>query len=201
MPTPPTFADESEWVQLGTHQYEVKDQPLPYLRHELGAFFETLTAAEVDASNVLEFLSGRAHEVLKVFIPDLMPLWEWNGYATAHAMEAGEYDAVAARNGPKPSEIRTAITVCMKVSGMDAYKVLGKIVDPTLLRAWVTRELTRFLSSTSLSDLSQQARTPSMTSSAPESPTEDGAESGLSTDGPMPAIRTPGEMGVEESAV
>lgn len=180
----PTFDTGSEWVQLGQHQYEVVDQPLPYLKHELGALFETLTETDIDASNVLDFLSGKAYELLHIFIADLMPLWEWNGYATAHAMEAGEYDAVAARNGPTPSQIKLAITVCMKVSGLDAYKMLGKIVDPTLLRAWVTRELSAFLSNHSLSDLSAPAPTPSTTSSAPESPTADDIESGPSTDGP-----------------
>lgn len=190
----PTFDTESEWVQLGQHQYEVVDQPLPYLKHELGALFETLTGTDIDASNVLDFLSGKAYDTVRIFIADLMPRHEWEGYATRDAMEQGDYDPVAARNGPTASQIKLAITVCMKVSGLDAYKLLGKIVDPTLLRSWVTRELRAFLSSRSLSDLSAPVPTPSTISSAPESPTEDDTESGPSTDGPMTPPIVPPEQ-------
>lgn len=195
--TKPTFDTASEWVQLGRHQYEVVDQPLPYLKHELGALFETLTTADIDGANLLEFLSGKAYDIIRIFIPDLMPRWEWEGFATQHAWEAGEYDPVAARNGPTPSQIRTAITVCMKVSGLDAYKMLGKIVDPTLLKAWVTRELHPFLTKTSLSDLSAPAPTPSTTSSSPESPTEDVIESLYTESG---AGLTLAEMEAQEDA-
>lgn len=175
-PKPPTFDIGSEWVQLGSHAYEVVDQPWPYLSHEIGEVIAAATLGDIDASNALAFFGGRAYDLVRVFIPDLMPAHEWHGFASAEAMAEGTYDPIAARLAPTPSQIKTAIRVCMKVSGLDAVKMLGGILDPPT-RAWLKAklgsELVGFLENASPSDSSPPAPTPSTTSSPPASPTED----------------------------
>lgn len=171
---PPTFDIGSEWVQLGDHKYEVMDQGWPYLSHEIPEVLSAIATGEIDTSNVLAFAGGKMYDLLRVFIPDLMPEHEWRGFASQAAMQAGLYDRELARRAPKPSEIRFALQVCMKVSGLDGMKMLGNLLDPPT-RAWLRAKLgsvlVDYLENVSLSDLSAPAPTPSMTASTQESPT------------------------------
>lgn len=175
----------TEYVRLGAHTYEIHPQPLPYLRHHLGSLFEQLETDGVeDAEDLLSFVSGKFYETLKVFIPDLMPRHEWEGYESEVAFEGGLYSDEWARKAPDGQQVRRALTVCFEVSGLDVWKTFGKLLDPTLLRATVTRYVAGFLSSNLQSASSPQAPTPSTTSSFPVLPTEDDAGS---TSDPAPS--------------
>lgn len=167
----PSLSDQTEWLQLGPNTYEVGAQPIPIVKHALADYFARLTASDIDVENFLEFATGKAHELLSIFIPDLMPLYEWEGYLSADAMARGEFDPdVARRVAPDGQQVHHALVVCFKVNKLDIHKLLGKIVDPTVLREWVTRQVRDYLSRTSLSELSEPAPTPSTISSPPESP-------------------------------
>ncbi len=193
MPTSfPSLDDPTEHVKLGQHVYEIVPQPLPYLKRHLGEVFESLTGAEIDASNIGAFITGRAWDLLKVFIPDLMPLHEWEGFASPAAMEGDLYDEETVRRlAPTPPQVKTAVLLCMKVNAIDAYKALGRIVDPTVLRPRITAILLDFLQQSSANVSSAPARTPSMTSSPPASPTEASTApsepTGAMSSSPLPA--------------
>ncbi len=165
--------DPHETVKLGRHIYEVVPQSLPLLKRRLGKAFEEITSMQdVDASNIGAVLTGRAWDILKVFLPDLMPLYEWEGYASQAAMEGDLFDETLAATAPTGPQTKTAIQLCMKANGLDVWKTMGKLVDPTLLRAKVTAMLAESLSTSSPSGSSPRVPTPSTTSSPPESPIE-----------------------------
>ncbi len=171
----PLSLDDNPSVQLGGHIYEVVPQPLPYLKRHLGRTFSELVegAEGLSGSNVMAWITGRAWDVLKVFIPDLMPLYEWEGYGSQAQMEADDYDEALMRTlAPTGPQTKTALELCMRANGLDVYKTLGRLVDPTLLQGIVTKLLAESLTKTSANDSSPPARTPSMTSSSPASPTE-----------------------------
>lgn len=177
---PPTFDDNSEWVQLGTHAYQVVDQPLPRLRRKLGSVWAGIETAEVSAENVLDLFSEKAYDFFRIFIRDLMPRWEWEGYASQAAMDADEPDDASELHAPTPSQIKTAAVVCMKVSGLDGMKnALGGLVDPKWLRSRISLMLEDFLSRESSSGSSALALTPSMTASPPAPPTEESTTDAL----------------------
>lgn len=164
--------DPHETVKLGRHIYEVVPQPLPLLKRNLGRMFEEITSmGDVDAQNIGAVITGRAWDILKVFLPDLMPLHEWEGYASQAQMEADDPDEDIMRSAQTGPQVKTAIALCMKANGLDVWKTLGKLVDPTLLRAKVTAMLAESLSTSSPRGSSPRAPTPSTTSSPPESPT------------------------------
>lgn len=164
---------QAESVQLGSHIYEMLPQPIPLLKRDLAAYFKALFELEntdIDETNVLDILDTRAYDLLGVFIEDLMPPWEWQGYATKEAMDADQFDReVARRLAPNPVQVRLATQVGFKVNGLDLWKVLNRVVDPTVLRAKATLWLSEKLQSGS----SAPALTPSTISSSPESPTGD----------------------------
>lgn len=175
----PAIDADIETVQLGTTAYEVIPQPVPFLKADLGEAFAALTAnPDLDVSNVGAAFTGGIHGVLKVFIPDLMPVHEWEGYGSAEAMATGVLDRELARRlAPTGPQIKLALRVSLKVNGLDGYRALWAMVDPTtrqVLVSKVLRKFETFLESTpSASDSSPPVPTPSMTSSSPASPTED----------------------------
>ena len=162
---------DSEHVELGAHIYEVVPQPLPYLKRRLGTALQAL--GDADAGNMAELLTDRAYEVLEIFLPDIMPRHEWEGFATEEAMAADDFDAATARRvAPTGPQVRTAFAVCLKANGLDVYKHLGRFVDPTLVRALVTKALTDSLTSSSSSSPSPSSASASTTPTEIPSPTE-----------------------------
>lgn len=167
--------DQFESIRLGSHIYEVVPQPLPLLKRDLADLFDGIAAGgDITADNIGEYVTGSMRDILGVFLPDIMPLHEWEGYPTKAAMEGNLLDRDWAReHAPTGPQVRLAITVCFKSNGLDAWKLLGKLVDPTLLKSWITRQVAGFLSQPSVSESSPPAPTASTTSSSAESPTED----------------------------
>lgn len=76
-----TLSSAAEHVRLGEHIYEVTPQRIGYLRSKLGVVFTQLTRGDLDGG-VVEIVLNKAHDILSVFIPDLMDGWEWEGYAS-----------------------------------------------------------------------------------------------------------------------
>lgn len=164
--------EATEHVKLGHGHYSVVPQPLPLLKHELGPLLGKLADSDLEAGNIGDALTGGFHSLLRVFIPDLMPLHEWEGYATRESFDAEEFDAATARRlAPTTIEVKFAVKVCAKVNGIDLWNSLGSVLDPTVLSRWaddlrgiiVSQMRSRLESSTSSS--SEGSGSPSTTSS------------------------------------
>jgi hypothetical protein len=64
-------------VKLGDKDYFVTPQPIGYLRARLGAALGGLADMDMTAETILDVLGGRAYAIMSVFIPELMPEWEF----------------------------------------------------------------------------------------------------------------------------
>lgn len=124
-------------ITLGDHEYVIHPQRHAYLRHRLGDELEKLGEFEpVADQNFLDQIIEKAYEFLSVFIPDVMPRWEFEGYGTPTAWEEREYDE-AADHSPSPDQIITAFESALRVNRLDLVKHLKTWVGEDYLRAQV----------------------------------------------------------------
>jgi hypothetical protein len=113
-------------VKLGQHEYVVVAQRHAYLQRKLGPqVSEALNLSGSDAQAIIKSSTVGYHGLLNVFIPDLMPLWEWEGYASETAMESDQYDEQADKS-PTIDEMVTAFQAVATVNRLD---LLGKLKD------------------------------------------------------------------------
>lgn len=165
-------------VTLGEHTLPVYAQRHAYLQNRLGRFIDRLVDEGVEAGNVLDIVQSSAYELLVVLIPNLdkrVPEWEFKGYGSREAMDAGEYDEQTDRS-PTVPEIRTAFEVAAKVNSFDVLKAVWKVVDPQLLRGLVTEQIAEAISPTSPtlpSENGASTSTPSTTTGPTSTPSED----------------------------
>lgn len=145
MPTPPE-------VTLGEHTVPVYAQRHAYLQNRLGRFIDHLLDEGLDdAGSILDVVQQSAYELLCVLIPNLekrVPEYEFKGYASREAYEAGDYDEETDRS-PTVPEIRGAFAVAARVNAFDALRAVWQLVDPQLLRGVVTAQLAQAISPTS----------------------------------------------------
>jgi hypothetical protein len=141
-------------VTLGEHTVPVYAQRHAYLANRLGKFVDSLserTDRFGDADNFFVVLQDFSYELLCMVIPTLakrMPEYEFRGFSSREAMEAGDYDEQADKS-PTVPEIKQAFAVAARVNGFDALGQLRGLVDPKLARAWVTAQLADLASQTS----------------------------------------------------
>lgn len=137
-------------VQLGEHDYPLYPQKIGYLENKLGRLVKGMAeqAVDGDTSSVVGWLGERTYDVLKVFVPKLMPLYEFRGYASEQAMEAGDYDEDADKSPDWP-QVVTAIEQAMAVNRFDLFKHLGKVVDQETRSALIAAAASRALSGAS----------------------------------------------------
>lgn len=109
-----------ELITLGDKKIPVVAQRHARLRHYL---------SNTDFSELMTANYGpESYKLLSVLVPALpeaMPEWEWNGYGSSDAEEAGEYVEALDRS-PTTEEIVVAFETVMKVNGAGR---LGKIMD------------------------------------------------------------------------
>lgn len=113
-------------VTLGDQEYVVVPQKIGYLMHRL------------NLGDVLEVQQGRsfgmeAHRLLSVVIPEVgrrLPAWEFLGYASREAHEAGEYDPEQDRS-PTGDQIIAALETALRVNGGER---LGKLLGPQMIQ-------------------------------------------------------------------
>lgn len=155
-------------VKLGGDVYRVVPQKIGRIRRKLTEAFSLLdTAAGEDAGEVE--IDDQLYEALRVFIPDIAPKWRLLGYASAEAMEADSYDE-AADSSPTGPELIEALQAIYTVNGGERIaRLLGNVISPELIRAWIRTEGLKTLSDRSSSSPSPRAGAPS-TSSTPPSP-------------------------------
>lgn len=169
-------------VKLGEHDYVVFPQKIGYLMHKLGPQLQTILEAEIEGLDGIDMVAAKTHEVLRIFIPDMMPLHEFLGYASAEALEAGDYDENLDRS-PEPLQVKAAFVAASDVNGGEVFKHLKALLGPVLTQR-VAAAITAAVAS----------RTPSLTSPTPESsPTSPptSGESAQTSSGTAPPTSVP----------
>lgn len=146
------MTDESVEVALGQSTYTVLPQPHPRITRTLPALLIE-HQAQLNTSDLPGFvasLGDGTHAVLKVFIPELMPAWEFAGYPSQAAYEAGEDDPEAHALAPSLPQILAAFDAAFSVNGGQRLTdVLGKGMGSALtpeLRALALKGLADLLS-------------------------------------------------------
>lgn len=129
-------------IALGGHSYHVVPQRVGRLKKKLGHQLGDLTSVMTAEGNILDAGLEKAHALLEVFIPDLMPLHEFCGYSSESAYndpEAEEADDV----GPSFPEIVVAYEKVIEVNRFDLFKHLGNVISPALIRSVIQQEVGR----------------------------------------------------------
>ncbi len=127
-------------VQIGDYTYTVVPQRIGRLKKRLGRAVGDLESLGGDS--LADFVTSgleRAHGVLKVFIPDLMPLHEFCGYRSAEAMENDEEEE--GEYGPTVPDIVRAFEVVMQVNRLDLLGHLRTVISPELIRAYISGQV------------------------------------------------------------
>jgi hypothetical protein len=175
----------SEKVTLGDHELDVYPQRHAYLTNKLSKYIDQIAEASSemgDAASFVRFLGNEAYDLLIVLIPQYgkrCPKYEFLGYGSQEACDAGEYDE-AEDKSPTFEEIINAFTVASRIQRFDTLKILGKVFDPNLVRGWINAQLATHLSK-SVSLQSAPDGVGTLTSSGATSPT-----STERTDSPSP---------------
>lgn len=123
-------------ITLGAHEYEVRPQKIGYLLNRLGSRLQEILAAEVDGVDGAALLGAKGYEMLKVFIPDLMPMHEFLGYASAEMLQSGEYSE-ATDVSPEPLQIKDAFSAAKAVNGGEVLDHLKALVGQEMLQKLV----------------------------------------------------------------
>lgn len=103
---------------------------------DLSELFDADDDAEPDFAEILLGLGGKVHDVLSVFIPELMPRWEWDGFASETAAMEDQYDEDADRSPSVPQQQKAFETV-IQVNGLRWLRRLKDVIDPKLIKAQV----------------------------------------------------------------
>jgi hypothetical protein len=149
-------------VRLGEHDYAVYPQKIGYLENKLGRFIEALTGdSATSTDSIVDFLGDKAYDVLHVFLPRLMPEYEFRGYRSQEAFDARDYDPEGDAS-PSFPEIVEAMQTCMRVNRFDLFGHLGKLVDEETRGALVAMAVAR--STGGLSPTESSTTTPPTTS-------------------------------------
>jgi hypothetical protein len=136
---PSASPTEGAAVQIGSYTYSVVPQRIGRLKKRLGRALGDLES--LGGESLLAFVDSgleRAHDVLKVFIPDLMPAYEFLGYRSQDAMDADEDEE--GDYGPTLPDIVNAFEVVMRVNRLDLLGHLRSVISPELLRAYISSQ-------------------------------------------------------------
>lgn len=142
-----------------THTYTVLQQRHARLIRRLvgkkGVFrsldeFQELTnldtedgGAEAAFERFLHAGEGKVYDVLHVFIPNLMPRYEFEGFASQTAYDEDQYDEDADRS-PSVPQIRNAFTAAVEANGLEWLDKVRSFFDSGLLKAEVNMTLAKY---------------------------------------------------------
>jgi hypothetical protein len=164
-------------ITLGDQQYKVVPQRVGYLVHKLGDRFGELLEAELEGVEGAEMLPAQAHAILRVFIPGLMPVHEFLGYASEEAMKAGNYDEKDDRS-PDPLQIGAAFKAASDANGGEVLSHLKALIGP---------EIRQKLMAVVIAEISKRTRSETSESS-PTSPALNGASESKSSGTSAPTL-------------
>lgn len=165
-------------ITLGDRTYGVRAQRIGRLADKLGDRFGQIVDMELggDGASQLASLGGAAHEILRVFIPEVMPLPEFLGYASEADMREGRRPSDPdADRSPTLPEIEQAFRTAFDVNGFGVLGHLKALVEPEVLRKMITLQISRTLTSGSGGSPSSpqpsgESDQPSSGTSAPSTP-------------------------------
>lgn len=126
-------------VTLGQHDYEVVAQPYARIFRGISKIIGDaggLDPTTLESPEMLAVgLEDQAHGFLKLLVPNLMPAWEFEGYTSAAAKAAGEYDDEAVNRTPTLPQIIGAFEAAFEVNGGRRFAdSVGKLIGPALLQ-------------------------------------------------------------------
>lgn len=185
-------------IKLGGHTYEVLPQPIGYLMNELGSDLQGAIETEVEGVEGARDVGSRTYEVLKVFIPDLMPRYEFLGFASEEALKQGRdaYDRSQDRS-PKPPQVVEAFKAIKRANGGEVLDGLKAVLDQRLLQKAtamlisVAGELMRDSGALTIDSLKEAILTSRTSTSSPTSPSTSGASDSTSSSEPSPIPERP----------
>jgi hypothetical protein len=169
-------------ITLGQHSIPCYPQKHAYITNRVGRFGDALVDG-LDASDlggVIDALGAKAYELLCALIPNLgkrIPEYEFRGYASKEAMDAGEYDE-AQDNSPTFPEIINAFETAVRVNRFDVLGALKGLVDPKVIKVKLNEAILDWNGSESLPSDSDGSEASKSSGTTP--PTSDD-ESGPST--------------------
>lgn len=166
-------------VTLGDHTVPVYPQRHAYLTNHLTKFIESLTKQDINTESpgdVIGFLGGRVYDLFAVALPTYVkrcPRWEFMGYGSAEAYEAQEYVEADDKSPTVPEQV-TAFEVAARVNRFDIFTIIGKVVDPNLLKSWFNDQLARMIltGSASLPSTNGGSETSTPSGTTPSTSTE-----------------------------
>lgn len=181
-------------IELGDHEYRIIPQRQARLYRRLigpkGVIagmsnIGELLGEDSDMSAFLGVASDKLYEVLLIFIPDLMPEWEFEGYASESAAEREEYDETG-DHSPTHPQVLNALQTAIQVNGVGWVKKILGFFDPVMVRAALTQWIA--------GQLQEQQRTRSgIGSPSPSSPSTNGESASTSSGTSDPTPSTPSE--------
>lgn len=133
-------------VKLGERSLPLVGQPWAAILHEFGAIYDRiredggeLDTDHLDAAGIVGFLGKYAYDALEVFIPKLsdydMPRWRFLGYRSRDAMDAGDYSRADDKSPSFPQIIEAFEAAFATNGGQRLIGMLGKVIEPEILRA------------------------------------------------------------------
>lgn len=146
----------------------VYEQRHAYIINRLGRWFTGLGSSlqGMAPGDILSMAGSEAYGLVVAVIPTVekrMSEWEFRGFASREAMEAGDYNPALDMTSPSIPEIKNAIRVGGEVVGLDVFvhlkTALGQFVDPTVLRALVSEKLMEAVDSVSMTSPSSPSET------------------------------------------
>lgn len=176
-------------IKLGAHDYTVRPQPIGYLMNSLGPELQAALESQVEGIEGARWLGAKAHEVLRVFIPELMPLHEFLGFASEETMLAKQYEREHDRS-PDAPQVKGAFKAVKTVNGGEVLDALKAVLGPA-----VTQKLSGFILTkvTESGALDEALNSISATSApSPTSPSTSG-ESESTSSSPTSPTPTPPE--------
>lgn len=184
-----------QMIKLGQHEYLVLPQPIGYLMNELGPELQAVLEAEVDGVDGVRVLGSKAYDVLRVFIPDLMPRHEFLGFPTEEAMRAKEYPGREVDPGPTAPQVKAAFEAVKKANGgevLDGLKAVLAMLGPEL-RQRVSAFLVTLI--TQSEKFREIASTLPTSAPSPTSPSTSGESASTSSIEPTPIPPQPASAG------
>lgn len=126
-------------VELGEHKYTAVAQRHAYLERKLGPELgEAMKLAGGDAATLVASGSEGYHRLLAIFIPELMPLFEWRGFPSQTAydqtklwQESGGKEGEDQYNEAldKSPDIDQMVDAMQAVAEVNRIDLLGKVKE------------------------------------------------------------------------
>lgn len=139
---------ETRQIKLGDHEYTLTEQPIGRMRRKFGPLFTVFQQSGGEASEAASVEPEMLYDALRVFIPDLMPLWRFLGFGSEEELRGSDTEdeeGADARDARTPSipQLTLAIEGIYAVNGGEKLvSFLGKFVNLDVLRKRINLELT-----------------------------------------------------------